>query len=53
MSAPFGDAAIVHHQDLIGVLDRGQAMSNGQTGPAPGKVPQGALDHGFAFVVEC
>lgn len=32
MGAAFSDAAIVHHKDLVGVPDGGQAVGNGDNG---------------------
>lgn len=35
MGAPLNDAAVIHHQDLIGVLDGSQTMGDGENGLPP------------------
>ncbi len=44
MGTALGDAAVVHHQDLIGVLDGSQAMRNGDDRLAPRQFRQSGLN---------
>ena len=43
VGAVFGNAAILHHQDLVGVLHGGQTVGDGDDGLAPGQGGDAAL----------
>ena len=51
MGAPLDDAAILHHQDLIGVLDGGQPVGDDQQRLAPHQPCQCRLDDRLVFRV--
>ena len=44
MGAVPGDAAVLHHEDLVGVLNGGQPVGDGDDGLAPGQLGNGLLD---------
>ena len=52
MAAAFDDAAGVQHQDLVGVDDRGEAMSDNEAGMAFGDFGQRPLDGALSDSVE-
>ena len=52
MGAVVGDAAIVHHQDLVGVLDGGQTVGDGDDGLAPRQGGDGLLDQVLVLRVD-
>ena len=47
-----GDAAVVHHQDLVGVLDGGQTVGDGDDGLAPRQGGDGLLDQVLVLRVD-
>ena len=51
MGAPLDDAAVLHHQDLIGVLDGGQPVGDGEDGLSFRQGGQGLLDQVFVLRV--
>ena len=52
MGALLDDAAILYHQDLVGVLDGGQPVGDDQCRAASGQTVKGALDAGFRHAVQ-
>ena len=50
MGAAFGDAAVVQDDDLVGVVNRGQAVRNDQAGGVCAE--DGLLDGALGFVVQ-
>ena len=52
MGAPLRDAVVSHHQDLIGILDGGQPVGDGDSSTVVGQGVQTLLDPAFALVVQ-
>ena len=59
MGTLLDDAAVIHHEDLVGITDRGQAMGDDEARPPQHQLGHGALDedlgprvHGTGRLVE-
>ena len=52
MSAHFGDAAFIQHDDAIGILDGGQPMGNDQRGASLHQCGQLMLHTALRLIVE-
>jgi len=50
--ATFDNAAMIHHQHLVGMFDGGQAMGDHQRGALGHQALQGVLHQALGFVVE-
>ena len=52
MRAAFGNAAVIHHQDLVSVPDGGQTVGNGDDGLAVGQLRDRLLDEMLVLRVD-
>ena len=52
MRALLDDPALVHHDDLVGLADRREAVGDDERGPAPQQAPQRRLDQALGLGVD-
>ena len=52
MGSDLGQSALVEHQNLIGMLDRGETVRDDQGGPVRYEVGQGILHQTLGLIVE-